>query len=133
MTPRHQLVVGVVPPVPLAHAADVGATLPCPQGRMYEDAPRWGFTFQSYVLLTMMEAHATPQEKPLLVLERSVYSARYCFIENLRKRFVEQSPAAQGKQPSTCAFVSLFASVSPIGHTRRPTCSHCHRGRAPRP
>lgn len=54
-------------------------------GRMYEDAKRWGFTFQSYVLLTMLEAHATPQTKPLLVLERSVYSARHCFIENLRK------------------------------------------------
>ncbi len=27
------------------------------QGRMYEDAERWGYLFQSYVLLTMMELH----------------------------------------------------------------------------
>ena len=29
------------------------------QGRMYEDANRWGYLFQSYVLLTMMELHHT--------------------------------------------------------------------------
>ena len=27
------------------------------KGRMYEDAQRWGYLFQSYVLLTMMELH----------------------------------------------------------------------------
>lgn len=52
---------------------------------MYKDPKRWAYLFQSYVLLTMMEAHETPQEKPMRILERSVYSARYCFIENLRK------------------------------------------------
>eukprot|EP00042_Codosiga_hollandica_P039403 m.330061 g.330061 ORF g.330061 m.330061 type:complete len:266 (-) comp55605_c0_seq4:373-1170(-) len=53
--------------------------------RMYSDPKRWAYLFQNYVLLTMMEAHDTPQTKPLRVLERSVYSARYCFVENLRK------------------------------------------------
>ena len=33
--------------------------------RMYQDPKRWGFMFQSYVLLTMMEAHATPQTHPI--------------------------------------------------------------------
>ena len=27
---------------------------------MYEDAQRWGYLFQSYVLLTMMELHHKP-------------------------------------------------------------------------
>lgn len=53
--------------------------------RMYRDPKRWAYLFQSYVLLTMMDAHETPQTKRLRVMERSVYSARYCFIENLRK------------------------------------------------
>eukprot|EP00041_Stephanoeca_diplocostata_P040267 m.1638988 g.1638988 ORF g.1638988 m.1638988 type:complete len:301 (-) comp32292_c0_seq1:150-1052(-) len=53
--------------------------------RMYEDPARWAYLFQSYVLLTMMEAHDEPQTQPLRVMERSVYSARWCFIENLRK------------------------------------------------
>jgi len=53
--------------------------------RMYRDPKRWAYLFQSYVLLTMMDAHETPQTKRLRVMERSVYSARHCFIENLRK------------------------------------------------
>ena len=52
---------------------------------MYKDPKRWSYLFQSYVLLTMMEAHETPQTHPMRILERSVYSARFCFIENLRK------------------------------------------------
>ncbi|XP_065174745.1 deoxynucleoside kinase-like [Sycon ciliatum] len=52
--------------------------------RMYQDPKRWSFTFQSYVLLTMLQVHHSQQSKPLAVIERSVYSARYCFVENLR-------------------------------------------------
>lgn len=52
-------------------------------GRMYEDAGRWGYLFQSYVLLTMMELHHKEAASPVVLLERSVYSARYCFVENL--------------------------------------------------
>lgn len=31
---------------------------------MYEDPQRWAYLFQSYVLLTMMEAHAVEQVIP---------------------------------------------------------------------
>jgi thymidine kinase len=58
------------------------------QERMYQDPKRWAYLFQNYVLLTMLEAHNTPQTRPMQVMERSVYSARYCFVENLRKWFV---------------------------------------------
>ena len=75
------------------------------QGRMYQDANRWGYLFQSYVLLTMMElhhkevvSHASKSPPPTFIycfhlqtssmcmLERSVFSARYCFVENLHRR-----------------------------------------------
>ncbi|XP_033116605.1 thymidine kinase 2, mitochondrial-like [Anneissia japonica] len=52
-------------------------------GMMYNDPERWSFTFQSYVQLTMAESHRTPQTKPVMMRERSIYSAKYCFVENL--------------------------------------------------
>lgn len=52
---------------------------------MYEDPSRWALTFQTYVQLTMLETHTKPQEKPVKLMERSIYSAKYCFVENLYK------------------------------------------------
>ncbi|ESO82884.1 hypothetical protein LOTGIDRAFT_109002, partial [Lottia gigantea] len=52
---------------------------------MYEDPSRWGLTFQTYVQLTMLEIHTQPQEKRIKMMERSIYSAKYCFVENLYK------------------------------------------------
>jgi hypothetical protein len=74
--------------------------------RMYRDPKRWAYLFQSYVLLTMMEAHETPQTKRLRVLERSVYSARYCFIENLRTSFSAFSLLA--RPPLLCCLPLLL-------------------------
>lgn len=55
-----------------------------PLASLYEDPKRWAFTFQSLVLLTLMQRHTQPQVKPIRMLERSVFSARYCFVENLK-------------------------------------------------
>ncbi|KAL9974619.1 hypothetical protein ACROYT_G011677 [Oculina patagonica] len=52
---------------------------------MYNDPKRWSYLFESYVLLTMMEIHHRPQNTPVRLLERSAYSARFCFMENLHK------------------------------------------------
>lgn len=52
---------------------------------MYSDPKRWSYLFESYVLLTMMEIHQRPQNTPVRLLERSAYSARFCFIENLHR------------------------------------------------
>jgi len=53
---------------------------------MYEDPVRWSLTFQTYVQLTMLEHHLeTSADYPVKILERSIYSARYCFVENLKK------------------------------------------------
>lgn len=52
---------------------------------MYSDPKRWSYLFESYVLLTMMEIHQQPQNTPVRLLERSAYSARFCFMENLHR------------------------------------------------
>ncbi|XP_046362079.1 thymidine kinase 2, mitochondrial-like [Haliotis rufescens] len=53
---------------------------------MYKDAARWSLAFQSYVTLTMMEHHENKEETPKVkMIERSIYSTRHCFIENLHQ------------------------------------------------
>ncbi|XP_059145090.1 deoxynucleoside kinase-like [Physella acuta] len=56
---------------------------------MYKDAPRWSCAFQFLVTLSMLEHHKLP-EKPYSVkmMERSIYSARHCFIENLKQNSI---------------------------------------------
>ncbi|KAG0723940.1 Thymidine kinase 2, mitochondrial [Chionoecetes opilio] len=52
---------------------------------MYEDPKRWAHTFQAYVQMTMVEQHLQPCQAPVKLLERSLYSGRHCFVENLYK------------------------------------------------
>ncbi|XP_066205378.1 thymidine kinase 2, mitochondrial isoform X2 [Saccopteryx leptura] len=54
-----------------------------PLGLMYRDACRWGLTLQTYVQLTMLDQHTHPQTSPVRLMERSIHSARYIFVENL--------------------------------------------------
>ena len=44
---------------------------------------RWAMPFQSYVQLTMLDNHLHQGEKPVKLMERSIFSARYCFVENM--------------------------------------------------
>uniref|UniRef100_A0A8C0TEA4 Thymidine kinase 2 n=1 Tax=Canis lupus familiaris TaxID=9615 RepID=A0A8C0TEA4_CANLF len=53
------------------------------EGLMYRDACRWGLTLQTYVQLTMLDHHTRPQTSPVRLMERSIHSARYIFVENL--------------------------------------------------
>ena len=53
--------------------------------RMYENPERWAFVFQTYVQLTMLEQHTDRCDEEVKIMERSLYSARYCFVENLFK------------------------------------------------
>ncbi|XP_056022126.1 thymidine kinase 2, mitochondrial-like [Ostrea edulis] len=50
---------------------------------LYEDPSRWGLTLQTYVQLTMLEQHQKKTDKPVKLMERSIYSAKNCFVENL--------------------------------------------------
>ncbi|XP_064130014.1 thymidine kinase 2, mitochondrial isoform X1 [Loxodonta africana] len=54
-----------------------------PLGLMYCDPCRWGLTLQTYVQLTMLDQHTRPQTSPVRLMERSIHSARYVFVENL--------------------------------------------------
>jgi deoxyadenosine/deoxycytidine kinase len=53
--------------------------------KFYNDTPRWAYTFQSYAFVTRImaqEAHALTNTTGIQVLERSVFSDRYCFAKN---------------------------------------------------
>uniref|UniRef100_A0A493TRK3 Thymidine kinase 2 n=2 Tax=Anas TaxID=8835 RepID=A0A493TRK3_ANAPP len=50
---------------------------------MYQDASRWGITLQTYIQLTMLEQHTRPMISPVRMMERSIHSAKYIFVENL--------------------------------------------------
>lgn len=53
--------------------------------KFYHDTSRWAYTFQSYAFITRIlaqEASAKKSSAPVHVLERSVFSDRYCFAQN---------------------------------------------------
>lgn len=53
--------------------------------KFYQDTKRWGYTFQSYAFVTRVieqEKHAQINQFGRQLLERSVYSDRYCFAKN---------------------------------------------------
>lgn len=52
----------------------------------YKDTTRWSYTFQSYAFVTRIieqEEAIRSCASPLQILERSVYSDRYCFAKNV--------------------------------------------------
>eukprot|EP00088_Acartia_fossae_P068143 TRINITY_DN8583_c0_g1_i1.p1 TRINITY_DN8583_c0_g1~~TRINITY_DN8583_c0_g1_i1.p1 ORF type:complete len:238 (+),score=40.26 TRINITY_DN8583_c0_g1_i1:41-754(+) len=57
---------------------------------MYEDPARWSMAFQTYVQLTMLKQHLAC-DAPVKIMERSIHSARYCFINNLKNSGKMQS------------------------------------------
>ncbi|KAL3290123.1 hypothetical protein HHI36_023489 [Cryptolaemus montrouzieri] len=63
-------------------------------GHMYEDPKKWSFTFQSYVQLTMLQHHTLPTNCPVKLMERSIYSARYCFVEKMKRDGLLSKPSA---------------------------------------
>jgi len=52
-------------------------------GLMYSDPCRWSMAFQTYVQLTMLQNHTRPCDQHVKMMERSIYSAKYCFTDNL--------------------------------------------------
>lgn len=53
--------------------------------KFYKDTSRWAYTFQTYAFVTRVleqENNARSTSKEFQVLERSVYSDRYCFAKN---------------------------------------------------
>nr|XP_060644265.1 thymidine kinase 2, mitochondrial [Anolis sagrei ordinatus] len=54
-----------------------------PLSLMYQDPTRWGITLQTYVQLTMLDQHMRTTLSPVKMMERSIHSAKYIFVENL--------------------------------------------------
>lgn len=65
---------------------------------MYTDPLKWAYPFHSYVQLTMLNNHldlskhgsglaSDPNEHYISIMERSLFSARYCFAENLFQKY----------------------------------------------
>ena len=53
--------------------------------KFYKDTQRWAYTFQSYAFITRVmeqQKKAAELSEGIQVLERSVYSDRYCFAKN---------------------------------------------------
>lgn len=55
---------------------------------LYDDPKRWSFTFNLYAQLTRIQMHAKETDKPVKLLERSLHSTRYCFVENCHREKV---------------------------------------------
>ncbi|XP_042358719.1 thymidine kinase 2, mitochondrial [Plectropomus leopardus] len=54
-----------------------------PLALMYQDPERWGITLQTYVQLTMLDRHLSATSAPVAMMERSIFSSKYIFVENL--------------------------------------------------
>jgi len=53
--------------------------------KFYKDTSRWSYSFQTYAFVTRVvqqEQYAQTSSYPVHILERSVYSDRYCFAKN---------------------------------------------------
>lgn len=49
----------------------------------YKDPEKWAFPFDVYVMMTAWDQNLQGLGKPLRIIERSIYSCRYCFVKNL--------------------------------------------------
>jgi deoxyadenosine/deoxycytidine kinase len=54
---------------------------------LYSDPHRWGFAFQANAQMSLAKLHAQPSKAAVKIMERSIYSARYCFVENLYRKY----------------------------------------------
>ena len=59
---------------------------------LYQDPGRWSFAFQSYVQFTMLQVHQARTSGRVKMMERSIHSGKYCFIENLYQSEKLQRP-----------------------------------------
>ncbi|XP_038069996.1 deoxynucleoside kinase-like [Patiria miniata] len=51
----------------------------------YKDPERWSFALESYAQFTRLQVHEAKTNSRVKLMERSIYSGKYCFTENLYK------------------------------------------------
>lgn len=51
--------------------------------KFYRDPKLWATPFDTYVILTTWDQYLKGNDKPLRIIERSLLSCRYCFLQNL--------------------------------------------------
>lgn len=54
--------------------------------RLYSDPKRWTFLFQNYVQLSRLELWMQIGEAPVTLVERSIHSNRFVYLETGRQR-----------------------------------------------
>ncbi|KAI5712129.1 hypothetical protein M8J75_006105 [Diaphorina citri] len=78
---------------------------------MYENASRWSLTFQTMVQKTMLEVHLDQPITPIKMMERSIHSARYVFVDNLLQSGI-MPPAEHAVLDSWYQFINSQLDVS---------------------
>ncbi|XP_038070208.1 deoxynucleoside kinase-like [Patiria miniata] len=58
----------------------------------YQDPSRWSFAFESYNQFTLLQEHQAQPNCRIKMMERSIYSGKYCFIESLYESEKLQTP-----------------------------------------
>lgn len=59
------------------------------------DPEKWSLSFQFHVLLTLLLIHQRKVNKPVKIMECSIYSSRYCFVEKMcRDNFIPPASVA---------------------------------------
>lgn len=53
--------------------------------KMYEDPKNWATRFQYYAMTTMIENHLKSNQQNVTILERSMWSSKFCFVEAHKK------------------------------------------------
>lgn len=53
---------------------------------MYKDSQTWGFPFQMFALLLMLQNHNLQTVKKVKIMERSLFSAHNCFNQVLKEQ-----------------------------------------------
>ncbi|XP_055327468.1 deoxynucleoside kinase-like isoform X2 [Paramacrobiotus metropolitanus] len=102
---------------------------------MYKDPKKNSYKFQQYVLETMVDQHDRSTNRPVHILERSFYSARYIFVENLWRNGLMSSEEYQALDRQFRSYLdgSRHVDVDLIVYIRAsPETVHkriLHRGR----
>lgn len=52
---------------------------------LYKEPNKWAMPFQTYVTVTMLDSHTRATSKPVKMMERSLFSARNCFINYMKQ------------------------------------------------